>query len=177
MRLIPVLLLSALPFAAFAAGSDDSEPPKPTETSTECKDAQVWDDKEKKCVDPKDSRLDDDTRFKAVRELAWAGRYDEALVVLATMTEGETDRVLTYQGFILRKSGRVEEGIAAYEAALTANPGNILAHSYYGQLLVEMNEIDAAKAHLAAIRTHGGAGTWAETALASAIETGLTYTF
>jgi predicted Zn-dependent protease len=85
--------------------------------------------------------------------------------------------VLTYQGFILRKSGRVEEGIAAYEAALTANPGNILAHSYYGQLLVEMNEIDAAKAHLAAIRTHGGAGTWAETALASAIETGLTYTF
>lgn len=177
MRLLPALLLSALPFAAFAAGSDDSEPPKPTETTTECKGAQVWDEKTKACVDPKDARLDDATRFGALRELAWAGRYDDAMVVLSSMTEGETDRVLTYKGFILRKSGEVEAGIAAYEAALAKNPGNILAHSYYGQLLVEMNEIGAAEVHLAAIRTHGGAGTWAETALASAIETGQTYTF
>ena len=177
MRLLPILLLTALPVAAFAAGSDKSEPPQPTETTTECKNGQVYDDKEKKCVKPQDSRLDDDTRFQAVRELAWAGRYDDAKIVMAAMTEGETDRVLTYQGFILRKSGHVEEGIAAYEAALVKNPGNILAHSYYGQLLVEMNEMDAARGHLQAIRDHGGAGTWAETALASAIATGQTYNF
>ncbi|MCB6177436.1 tetratricopeptide repeat protein [Rhodobacter sp. Har01] len=177
MRLLPLLLLTTLPFAAFAAGSDDSAPPTATQTTTECKDGQVWDDTAKKCVAPQDSRLDDDARFGAVRELAWAGRYDEAMTVLAAMTEGETDRVMTYKGFILRKSGQIEAGIAAYEAALRINPGNILTHSYYGQLLVEMNEPDAARVHLAAIRANGGSGTWAEIALASAIETGLTYTF
>lgn len=178
MRLFPALLLATiLPAAAFAAGSDDSTPPTATETTTECKDGQVFDDTQKKCVEPTSGALDDDTRFKAVRELAWAGRYDDAMLVLSAMTEGETDRVMTYKGFILRKSGHLEDGIAAYEAALALNPDNILTHSYYGQLLVEMNEIDAARVHLAAIRDAGGTGTWAETALAAAIETGLTYTF
>jgi predicted Zn-dependent protease len=177
MRLLPALFLAALPGLAFAPCSDDSEPPKTTETTTKCEEGQVFDDKLKKCVEPTDSRLDNDTRFGAVRELAWAGQYDAALIVLASMTEGETDRVLTYRGFILRKSGQIEDGIAAYEAALAINPGNILTHSYYGQLLVEMNEMEAAKVHLAAIRQHGGTGTWAETALATAIDTGLTYSF
>lgn len=179
MRLIPALALAALlpAAAAFAAGSDDSEPPSATKTTTECKNGQVFDDAQQKCVDPQSGALDDDTRFKAVRELAWAGRYGDAMIVLAAMTEGETDRVMTYKGFILRKSGHIEDGIAAYEAALALNPDNILTHSYYGQLLVEMNEIDAAKVHLAAIRDAGGVGTWAETSLASAIDTGLTYTF
>jgi tetratricopeptide (TPR) repeat protein len=176
-RILPALVLSVLPFAAFAAGSDDSTPPTPTETTTECTDGMVFDDTTKTCIAPKDSRLDDDTRFDAVRELAWAGRYDDAMIVLSAMTEGDTDRVMTYKGFILRKSGHIEDGIAAYEAALAMNPDNILTHSYYGQLLVEMNEIDAARIHLAAIRDAGGTGTWAETALAAAIETGLTYTF
>jgi predicted Zn-dependent protease len=177
MRLFSALLIAALPAVAFAAGSDDSEPPQPTATTTECTGGQVFDDTTKKCIDPTSGSLSDDTRFKAVRELAWAGRYDDAMTVLSAMTEGETDRVMTYQGFILRKSGHIEAGIQAYEAALALNPGNILTHSYYGQLLVEMNEIDAARSHLAAIRDHGGAGTWAEIALAQAIETGLTYSF
>jgi hypothetical protein len=56
-------------------------------------------------------------------------------------------------------------------------PGNILARSYYGQLLVQMNETDMAQLQLAAIRMHGGGGTWAERALADAIETGVTYTY
>lgn len=179
MRLLPVLCLAALlpVSAALAAGSDDSAPPATTKTTTECKDGQVYDDTQQKCVDPQSGALDDDARFRAVRELAHAGRYDAAQLVLAAMTEGATDRVLTYRGFLLRKTGHVEDGIAAYEAALALNPGNILTHSYYGQLLVEMDEIAAAKAHLAAIRRAGGAGSWAETALASAIATGTTYQF
>ncbi|MEZ5798395.1 MAG: tetratricopeptide repeat protein [Paracoccaceae bacterium] len=180
MRLISTLLIAALPLTApmaLAAGSDDSAPPAPTQTTTECKNGQVFDDTSQKCVDPQSGALDDDSRFRAVRELAWAGRYDDATRVLAAMTEGQTDRVMTYRGFILRKSGQVEEGIAAYEAALVLNPGNILTHSYYGQLLVEMNEIDAARSHLQAIRDRGGIGTWAEIALARAIDSGLTYSF
>jgi hypothetical protein len=57
------------------------------------------------------------------------------------------------------------------------DPQNILARSYYGQLLVQMNEMQLASAQLDAIRASGGTGTWAETALATAISTGVTYTY
>ena len=71
MRLHTVLLISAfMPFAAIAAGSDDTEPPKPTETTTVCEEGLVWDVKIEKCVKPDDLSLNDDQRFKAVRELA-----------------------------------------------------------------------------------------------------------
>jgi len=169
--------LAILPAGAFAVGSDDSSPPTQTQTTTVCPKGQVWSDKLKACTMPEDSRLDDDTRFRAVRELAWAGRPDDALAVLATMTEGDTDRVLTYRGFALRKSGNLEGGLAAYEAALKQNPDNILARSYFGQMLVEMNEMQLASLQLDEIRARGGAGTWAEQALARAIATGVTYSF
>lgn len=177
MRILLPLALITLPFAAFAAGSDDTAPPTPTETTTQCTDGQVWDEKTKACVAPEDARLEDDTRFRAVRELAWAGRQDDARRVLAAMTEGPTDRVMTYEAYTLRKSGQIEAGLAAYEAAILANPGNILARSYYGQALVEQGEFDMAKAELAQIAAHGGAATWAHQALATAIETGQTATW
>jgi tetratricopeptide (TPR) repeat protein len=174
MRLIPVLLLAMLPTSAFAVGDEDPAPPAPTPTSTQCTKAQVWDEKTKTCVDAQSGRLDDDTRFRAVRELAWAGQPENALIVLAAMQEGESDRVLTYLGFAHRKAGRLEQGLAFYDRALAQNPDNILARSYLGQALVEMVEIDLAALQLAEIRARGGAGTWAETALATAIETGMT---
>lgn len=170
-------LLVFLSPAAFAAGSDDSEPPEPTETTMECEEGTVWDEKTKACIKPEDQSLNDDQRFGAVRELAYAGRHDEAMRVLAAMTEGETSRVMTYRGFLLRQTGQIEAGIAAYERALALDPANILARSYYGQLLVQMDEIAMATDQLAQIRANGGAGTWAERALQTAIETGVTYTF
>jgi len=175
MRLIALALLCALPFPAFAAGSNDSTPPDTTKTTTECKKGEVWDEKTKACIAADGALINDDQRFEAARELAYFGREDEALQMLALMTEGETDRVMTYKGFALRKSGHVEEGIAAYDRALALNPDNILARSYYGQLFVEMAEPELAMAQLTEIRARGGAGTWAETSLASAIETGTTY--
>jgi tetratricopeptide (TPR) repeat protein len=177
MRILLAAALAMTPQLVLAAGSDDSEPPKPTETTTECAEGTVWDEKTSTCIKAEDSSLNDDQRFGAVRELAYAGRPDEALAILATMTEGETARVLTYQGFLLRQTGRVEEGIAAYERAIALDTGNILARSYYGQLLVQMDETEAATLQLAAIRMHGGGGTWAERSLAAAIETGITYTY
>ena len=169
--------LALMPQLALAVGSDDSEPPKPTATTTECEKGTVWDEKTQTCVKAEDQSLNDDQRFGAVRELAYAGRYDEAMQVLAAMREGETSRVMTYRGFLLRQTGRIEEGIAAYERAIALDPSNRLARSYYGQLLVQMDEIALAEAQLIQIRAHGGAGTWAERALQAAIETGVTYTF
>ncbi len=177
MRLIKALAFSLMPFAAFAVGSDETEPPKPTETSTKCENAQVWDEKTKSCVDAKSGQLDDDTRFGAVRELAWAGQPDAALVVLAAMTEGETDRVLTYLGFANRKAGRLEDGLGYYDKAITVNPDNLLARSYYGQALVEMAEMQLASAQLDEIRVRGGSGTWAETALSTALKTGAGFSY
>ena len=177
MRMILAATLALAPHLALAAGSDDSEPPTPTETTTECEKGTVWDEKTKTCIKADDQSLNDDQRFGAVRELAYAARYDEAMAVLAAMTEGETSRVMTYQGFLLRQTGRIEEGIAAYERAIAMDPGNILARSYYGQLLVQMDELAMAEDQLTLIRASGGTGTWAETALATAIKTGVTYTF
>lgn len=177
MRLVLAAVLTMLPAMALAAGSDDDDPPAPTQTSTDCKEGQIWDEKTKTCTDAQDSRLDDDTRFRAVRELAWAGQPDRALEVLASMTEGETDRVLTYRAFASRKAGRIEEGLALYDRALAQNPDNILARSYLGQLYVEMAETELASLQLAEIRNRGGAGTWAETALATAIATGRTLNY
>lgn len=180
MRLIPTLCLVTLPLlplAARAAGSDDTEPPPATETSQTCKDGQVWEPKSQTCVNPEDARLDDDSRFRAVRELAWAGRPDDARRVLAAMTEGATDRVMTYDAFTLRKSGQIEAGLQVYEAALRRNPGNILARSYYGQALVEQGEFTMAKAQLHAIAARGATESWAFRALDRAIVTGVTESY
>ena len=178
MRLIAAAAtVCLLPFAALAAGSDDTEPPPATQTSTECVKGQVWDEATKSCVDAESGQLDDDTRFRAVRELAWAGRPEDALIVLSAMTEGQTDRVLTYIGFANRKAGRMAEGLAAYDAALALNPDNLLCRSYLGQAYVEIGQIDLAQLQLDQIRARGGAGLWAETALQSAIQTGETHSY
>lgn len=165
------------PQLAVAAGSDDTAPPMPTETTTVCEKGTIWDEKTKACITVDDQSLNDDQRYGAVRELAYAGRHDEALAILALMSEGETARVMTYQGFLLRQTGRVEAGIAAYKRAIAIDPGNILARSYYGQLLVQMDDTAQAQVQLDAIRATGGQGTWAETALAAAMATGVTYTY
>ncbi len=202
MRILLIAALALLPHVAFAVGdgdddsggndsgsngggsveggssdNDDVIPPKPTKTTMECTEGDIWDEKTETCVKVQGNLLDNDQRYRAVRELAYAERPAEAMAVLDTMTEGQTARVMTYRGFLLRKTGEIEAGIAAYEEALRIDPANILARSYYGQLLVEMNELQLASLQLDAIRQHGGTGTWAERALASAIATGITYSF
>ena len=177
MRLVTAALIAFAPFAALAAGSDDTEPPQPTATTTECTDGKVFDEETKECVAPEDSSLNNDERYRAVRELAYARQPEAAMRVLAAMTEGTSDRVLTYTGFLNRQMGNWEAGIAAYEMALTVNPDNILARSYFGQALMLMNETDMAKAQLDEIRLRGGAGTWAEASLAATILTGTTTTY
>jgi len=172
-----VCAVLAMPLPAHAAGSDSDSPPATTKTTTECKKGEVWDEKTQKCVDAQSGRLDDDRLYQAARELAWAGRYDEALDVLAAMTEGDTDRVLTYKGFANRKAGRIAAGMEFYQAAIAMNPDNLLARSYMGQGLVEQGEFELAEAQLAEIVARGGAGGWPETALRKALETGVGFTY
>ena len=174
---LPFVVAALAPFSVFAAGSDSTTPPTPTETTTTCAEGTIWDDKTKTCVAPVQGQLDDDQLYRAVRELAYAEKYDTALLALAAMSDQTDDRVLTYLGFINRKMGHIETGMDYYQQALVQNPDNLLARSYMGQGLVEQGEIVLAEAQLDEIVARGGAGTWAETALRQAIETGETYTY
>jgi tetratricopeptide (TPR) repeat protein len=177
--LAPVALIIglALPGIAVAAGSGSSSPPSTTETTTKCKKTEVWDKKTKKCVPAQSGALDNDTLYDAAREIAYAGRPDDALVVLSAMTEGNTDRVLTYKGFANRKAGRVKEGMYYYQAALAKNPDNLLARSYMGQGLVQQGQFELAALQLEEIVARGGSGTWPEQSLREALKTGQTFSY
>ncbi|MBW4708495.1 hypothetical protein KX928_11945 [Roseobacter sp. YSTF-M11] len=171
------LFLSAallFPTMVLANGGDnDAPPPKPAVT---CEGAQVYDKKTKKCVNAQESSLGTEQLYLAVRQLAYAGRYHDAQAVLDAMPENDPGR-LTYMGFTHRKLGNVELGMVFYEKAIAQDPGNILARSYMGQGLVEQGDLAGAMVQLRAIREQGGAGTWSETSLRKALETGRTYNY
>ena len=196
MRLLLALALTTAPAIAFAAGSvsDDSaaeaepkqapkvegvetNPPVETETVTECEDGQVFDQESSECVAAQDEALNDAERLQAVRELAYAGKFGAAQIVLDAVTDQDHDMVHTYRGFTARKMGDMDAAMRAYGRALDINPDNILVRSYMGQAFVETGQYDLAQAQLTQIRTRGGRGTWAEISLRLAIQSGTTYNY
>lgn len=170
--LIATALVLTLPTGLLAAGGGDEAAPK----KPKCEQGLVYDKKTKSCIVAEDSRLDVDTLYQTVRELAYAARYADAQVVLAAMPQDD-DRTLTYLGFTHRKMGQHAAAMDFYGRALMVNPRNILARSYMGQGLVEDGNITAALAQLREIRAHGGSGTWAEASLRTAIATGRTFRY
>ena len=157
---------------ALAVGSGDDEPPQPTETTTECPDGTIYDEDAGSCVVIQDSHLDDDALYQATRELAYAGRLEDALLVLAQMSDPGASRVQTYLGFVHRQLGHDARALRHYTAALEADPDNVLARSYLGMAYVAWGEPDLARAELQQIRALGAAGSWPDRALARAIRTG-----
>ncbi len=182
MRIFLAVLM-ILPGLAFAAGGADpaggtwTNPPATTKTTKTCEGVQVWDASTKKCVNPKQSGLDQETLLGAVRELAYAGRNEDAQGVLRVMADQNSDMVLTYWGFTSRKLGKGALAQAYYMRAITNNPDNILARSYMAQGFVAQGRIDEATAQLHEIRARGGKGSWAEVSLDEAIRTGNTYNY
>ena len=170
--LLLAALVAALPVATFAVGSDDTSPPVNTDTTKTCTNGTVWNPDTKSCVAPTDSSLNDANLFRAVRELAYFGRLKDAERVLDAMTEQDADGVLTYRGFIARKSGRTDEAYEWYVRALEQNPDNLLARSYLGQGYVEEGRFELARAELSEIRARGGRATWAEFSLRMALRSG-----
>lgn len=169
------LALLAIP-SAFAAGDDVTTPPAPTPTPR-CPNGQIHDQKAGKCVSVKSSSLNDKDRYQAVRELAYAERYIAASLVLDTMTDQFDDRVLTYRGFLMRKTGRIDQAVAYYRSAIEMNPNNLLVRSYMGQGFVESGDLAAARSQHEEILARGGKGTWAEISLSDALASGRTYRY
>lgn len=146
-------------------GEDTTEPPEASETTTECTDGKVFNTAKKQCLAPEESGLADELLFKAAREMAYAGQYENTLKVLDTVKDQESARVLNYRGYAHRKAGRTELGMAYYKRALQADGNYILARSYMGQALVLQGRIEEAKVQLIEIRDRGGENTWAYRAL------------
>jgi len=158
------LLLAALamPGLAFAADSGGSSSP-------DCPKGQVWSSKDGKCVKAS-SELPDSDLIGTGRALAKAGRYDEALDVLA-MVKAKDAVALTYVGYSLRKSGKTEEGIAHYHQALALDPNNAATREYLGEGYVATGRIDLAKAELGKVEAICGKGCEPYQELAEAIGT------
>jgi Tfp pilus assembly protein PilF len=176
-RLVSALSLTVLtaPLAS-AAGDDVTAPPPPTPT-VRCPAGQIHDQKAGKCVPAKSSSLTDQERYQAVRELAYAQQYAAAAQVLDAMSDPSDDRVLTYRGFLMRKTGRLEQAGEYYRSALNKNPNNLLVRSYMGQGFVEAGNLVAARGQHDEILARGGKGTWAEESLRKALSSGQTYRY
>ena len=172
MRKLAAVLLMA-PTLAFAAGDEDKPPKNPT---VFCTGGKVYDKEVGKCVAPKESSLDRDELYQAVRQFAYAGAFEDAQSVAQALPADDPGR-LTYMGFTHRKLGNPELAMIYYQRAIDMDPANILARSYMGQGHVEAGEIDLAMVQLKAIRDHGGGGTWSEASLRNAIATGTTYNY
>ena len=173
------LAMALAVFAApmvLAAGDDATTPPAPTPTPR-CPEGQIHDKKAGKCVPVKSSSLNDTDRYQAVRELAYAQRYTAASLVLDAMTDQLDDRVLTYRGFLMRKTGRFDQAATYYRSAIEKNPNNLLVRSYMGQGFVESGDLAAARRQHEEILARGGQGTWAEVSLRDALASGRTYRY
>lgn len=149
------LALPAFAVASFAAGDGGGGGGGST---ANCTNGKVWDQAQGKCVDPKKSDLDLDTIYEAGRDYALAGRYGEAITVLATVAHRNDPRVLNYLGYSHRMSGRVEVGLGYYEEALRVNPDYTLAREYMGEAYLQKGDLASAKVQLGEIEARCGTG-------------------
>lgn len=172
-HLIAALLFGLMQGPVLAVPPDDEEaPPRPTPTSIECPDGTAWDAENERCTDLKAGIFQDDERFSAARELAYAGRLQAAGLALDAMRHQETARVLTYRGFLARKSGDWRASDRYYREALEIDPGSLSTRSYLGMGLAARGDKAGAVRQLRLIRAHGGRGSWPERALLMALRSG-----
>lgn len=111
-----------------------------------------------KCKPAQSNAIENEARVVYGLSLAKAGRYDEALAVLATARDQNDPRVLNYTGYALRKSGRIEEGISFYMKALAADPDYVQAREYLGEAYLTLGRVDLAEEQLAEIEARCGSG-------------------
>ena len=128
-----------------------------TVTTPSCKKGFRWSRSKKKCLKiQKSSRLSDEDAYIGGRSLAYEGRYEEALAVLAMAGETRDPRVLNYRGYATRKMGDVEGALPHYYAALKADPDYTLVREYLGEAFLQLGRVDDARAQLAEIAERCG---------------------
>lgn len=161
-----LLLSGAIAGPSFAAGDGGGS----NDTVTQCKQGEVWDKEQKKCVVPKQGMIDDDSIYEAGRDLAMAERYGEAIAVLSLAADKSDPRILNYLGYSHRKQGRVLVGLGYYQEALLADPDYTLVREYLGEAYLQLGDVDAARGQLAEIEKRCGTGCAEHAELARQIE-------
>ncbi|CCV08743.1 conserved exported hypothetical protein [Mesorhizobium metallidurans STM 2683] len=157
--LIQVLAVAALPLFAVPAFSAGEGGGGGGETTTKCKKGEVWDKKKQKCAPPQQGMLDDDNIYEAGRDLAMAGRYDEAIAVLSLAANKQDPRILNYLGYSHRHSGRVIVGLGYYEEALRIDPDYTLVREYLGEAHLQIGDLAGAQEQLREIEKRAGKGS------------------
>jgi Flp pilus assembly protein TadD len=171
-RLLPALALILCAAPALAVAPEDQSPPAPTPTTTTCAQGQVWDEDAGACTPIEQSALPEDVLRRTARELAYAGRSDDALRLLERSVAPDASEVLTITAFAHGKAGEIAAALPLYASALRADPDNLLARAYLGLALIAAGREAEAADQLAEIRGRGGAGSWPDRALAEAIAAG-----
>src|SRR5436190_21009043 len=93
---IALALAAALALSPFAVSTAFSAGDSSGGSSHNCSSGKVWDKKQQKCVPPQAGMLDDDSIYEAGRDLAFQGRYGEAIEVLGLAANKADPRILNY---------------------------------------------------------------------------------
>jgi tetratricopeptide (TPR) repeat protein len=140
----PQLAAAAPTLEEGGEGSASSAAPIP------CERRFVYSRERGHCVRAEKGVLPDADLYEQGRSLALAGRYLNALDVLGAISAPDA-KVLTMIGYSQRKAGRVAEGIATYQRALSIEPDNLDAREYLGEGYAEIGDLEKARAELARI--------------------------
>lgn len=135
-------LVGPLAFALGGGGNSNNGSNTPV-----CEQGYVWNASKSECVKATSSTMDDETLFALGRDLALAGRYQEALDALQAVASPDS-MVLTMIGYATRKMGNYDEGLSYYGQALNLDPNNANAHEYLGEAYAEKGNLDLAQAEL-----------------------------
>jgi len=136
-----ISLGSTLALAASGGGSSGSGASTPS-----CPRGEVYNSHAGKCS-RSTSALDDKDLYRQGRDLALAGRYQEALTALNAVKKPDS-MTLTMIGYATRKLGNYDGGVAYYAKALALDPNNVNTHEYLGEAYAEKGKLDLAKAEL-----------------------------
>lgn len=110
------------------------------------------------------------TDYEAAVVLIKAGKYDDGIAKLKAIKASSAD-IDNQLGFAYRKSGKWDQAVRHYEAALKADPAHVGALEYYGEYFVWKGDLAKARDHLAKIEKVCGSKSCAGyKELASAIE-------
>ena len=156
-------LLALSPVPGFAVG----EAPAPPKRCSQHKEGTAaW----KKCMGQRSLRNDEEV-YAVGYWLAKTGEHGAALDVLRSARVQSDPRIQTMIGFALRKLGMIDEAIAYYAAALSADASRTNTRQYLGEAYLQKGERAKALDQLAEIGRRCGTGCEDYRLLSAAIAT------
>lgn len=148
-------LASLLPFSTAAIAASGGGSSSDGAKTPSCNSGTVWNEKTQKCERQTASKMDDKSLYTEGRDLALAGRYQQALTTLGAVHSPDS-MTYTMIGYSWRKMGNYDKAQAFYAKALAADPNNVNTHEYLGEAYAEQHMTNLAKAELEKVRSLAG---------------------